>query len=219
MIASTGRVNVATAPRQPGSTMKPFTYAAAMEQGWTAANIIWDTETHIGIPGQEMYIPVNYDDAYHGPVRVRDALANSYNVPAVQTLRQVGVDYLLNLMQRFGVESLGTDAERYGLSLTLGGGEVTLLELTRAYSVFANNGALVPTTAILCVLDADDNIIYQYENAARVGRAPSGPSTLWPTARRCSTRALPLPSATSWRITPRAPRQWAPTARSTPVTS
>ncbi len=165
-----GRVNVVTAPRQPGSTMKPFTYSAAMEQGWTAANIIWDTETHIGIPGQEMYIPVNYDDTYHGPVRVRDALANSYNVPAVQTLRQVGVDYLLNLMQRFGVESLGTDAERYGLSLTLGGGEVTLLELTRAYSVFANNGALVPTTAILCVLDADDNIIYQYENACPRGQ-------------------------------------------------
>ncbi len=165
-----GRVNVATAARQPGSTMKPFNYAAAMEQGWTAANIIWDAEVRLEVPGQPAYIPINYDRTYHGPVRVRDALANSYNVPAVQTLRQVGVAYLLNLMERFGVESLGQDAGRYGLSLTLGGGEVTLLELTRAYSVFATGGLLVPTTTIRCVLDGDDNIIYQYENGCPRGQ-------------------------------------------------
>ena len=165
-----GRVNVTVAPRQPGSTMKPFTYSSALEQGWTAANIIWDTEVHLEAPGQPTYIPVNYDRAYHGPVRVRDALANSYNIPAVQTLRQVGVSYLLNLMHRFGVESLSDDAARYGLSLTLGGGEVTLLELTRAYSVFANSGVLVPTTTIRCVLDSDDNIIYQYENGCPRGQ-------------------------------------------------
>lgn len=169
-----GRVNVTTAPRQPGSTMKPFTYSAAMELGWTAANIIWDTEVHLSIPGQPAYIPVNYDNRYHGPVRVRDALANSYNVAAVQTLRQVGVPYLLGLMQRFGVESLGSDADRYGLSLTLGGGEVTLLELTRAYGVFANGGVLVPTTAILCVLDGEDNILYQYENSCPRGQSTAG---------------------------------------------
>lgn len=171
-----GRVNVATAARQPGSTMKPFTYTAALEQGWSAAAIIWDTEVHFNVPGQETYIPVNYDSALHGPVRVRDALANSYNIPAVQTLRQVGVAYLLNLMQRFGVESLGQDASHYGLSLTLGGGEVTLLELTRAYSVFANGGVLVPSTTIRCVLDADENVIYQYENGCPFGQ--NTPSTV-----------------------------------------
>lgn len=160
-----GRVNVTTAPRQPGSTMKPFTYALAMEMGMTPGHIIWDTETEIGT-----YRPVNYDRTFHGPVRMRTALANSYNIPAVQTLRRVGVDNLLNFMSRLGVQSLGTDASRYGLSLTLGGGEITLLELTRAYSVFANGGAYVPTTAILCILDNNDNILYEYEGGCQRGQ-------------------------------------------------
>ncbi len=164
-----GRVNVTTAFRQPGSTMKPFTYSAALERGLTPGDVIWDTRVQIGIPGQEPYIPRNYDETFHGPMAMRYALANSYNIPAVQTLRQVGVDYLLALMQRFGVETLGTDASRYGLSLTLGGGEITLLELTRAYGVFANQGLYVETEAIRCILDNDDNIIYQYENGCPHG--------------------------------------------------
>ena len=164
-----GRVNVALAPRQPGSTMKPFTYSAALEQGWTAGTIIWDTELRLESEGQAPYIPANYDRAWHGAVRVRDALANSFNIPAVQTLRAVGVPYLLNFMQRVGVQSLGNDASYYGLSLTLGGGEVTLLELTRGYSVFANGGLLVPTTMISCVMDVEDNIIYQFENGCPGG--------------------------------------------------
>lgn len=171
-----GRVNVALAARQPGSTMKPFTYASALEQGWSPANIIWDTELHLAVAGQPTYSPVNYDGRFHGPVRVRDALANSYNIPAVQTLRQVGVPYLLTMMERLGVESLGEDASHYGLSLTLGGGEVTLLEMTRAYSSFANGGLLVPSTMIRCVLDSDDNVIYQYENGCPFGQ--NGPATV-----------------------------------------
>lgn len=159
-----GRVNVAIALRQPGSTMKPFTYSAAMERGMTPGTVIWDTRTDIGIPGQPLYTPVNYDRTYHGPVTMRTALANSYNIPAVQTLRLVGVDYLLELMHRFGVESLNQDASQYGLSLTLGGGEVSLLELTNGYSVFANQGAYVPVTSILCIVNSDGNVIYQYEN-------------------------------------------------------
>jgi len=179
-----GRVNVALAPRQPGSTMKPFTYAAALELGWTPATILWDTEVRLEAPGQPPYIPVNYDRAHHGPLRLRDALANSYNIPAVQTLRQVTVPYLLNIMQRFGVQSLGNDASYYGLSLTLGGGEVTLLELTRAYSVFANGGLLVPSTMIRCIVDGDSNIIYQYENGCPLGQ---------PTARTVNVMAYGLP--------------------------
>jgi membrane peptidoglycan carboxypeptidase len=159
-----GRVNVTISPRQPGSTMKPFTYAAALERGGTLGDIIWDTETVIGD-----YRPVNYDRTFHGPVRIRTALANSYNIPAVQTLRRVGVEGLLEISARFGIESLGSDASRYGLSLTLGGGEVTLLELTRAYGVFGNSGVYVPTTAILCVVDNDDNIRYQYESGCPSG--------------------------------------------------
>lgn len=165
-----GRVNVTTAFRQPGSTMKAFTYSAALEQGMTPGDVIWDTRTEIGIPGQAAYVPVNYDGAFHGPVRMRSALANSYNIPAVQTLRKVGVGYLLALMQRFGVDSLGSDAGRYGLSLTLGGGEISLVELTQGYAVFANQGVLVPVTSILCVLDNNDNILYQYENGCMSGK-------------------------------------------------
>ncbi|NLX08418.1 MAG: penicillin-binding protein [Chloroflexi bacterium] len=164
-----GNVNVTIAARQPGSAMKPFTYAAAMENGWTAAQVIWDTETHIGVPGQPMYSPVNYDRGFHGPVRMREALANSYNVPAVQTLRQVGVDYLLWMMHRVGVTSLSSDASQYGLSLTLGGGEVTPLELTTAYGVLANGGVYVPTTPILCVTDSDGSILYEYERMCPTG--------------------------------------------------
>lgn len=161
-----GRVNVTTAPRQPGSTMKPLTYAAALEAGMTPGDIIWDTPTDIA-----GYVPVNYDRRFHGPVRLRAALANSYNVPAVQTLRLIGVPTLLSIAERFGIDSLGTDASLYGLSLTLGGGEVTLLELTRAYTVFANGGTLVPSTSILCVIDRNDNIVYEYENSCPDGQA------------------------------------------------
>jgi membrane peptidoglycan carboxypeptidase len=167
-----GHVNVTTAFRQPGSTMKPFTYSAAMEAGMTPGDVIWDTRTSIGIPGQPAYVPRNYDGAFHGPVILRYALANSFNIPAVQTLRSMGpngVQYLLDMMARFGVDSLGREASDYGLSLTLGGGEISPLELTRAYSVFANNGVLVDTTAILCILDNDNNIIYQYEDGCPRG--------------------------------------------------
>ncbi|MGB1285475.1 MAG: transglycosylase domain-containing protein, partial [Aggregatilineales bacterium] len=165
-----GRVNVAIALRQPGSTMKPFTYAAAMERGFTAGDVLWDTRTEIGIPGQANYVPVNYDRRYHGPMTIRTALANSFNIPAVQMLRLVGVDYYLQFLERFGVTSLGTDASRYGLSLTLGGGEISLVEMTNGYSTFANQGSYVPSTSILCVIDGDDNIIYQYEGGCLEGR-------------------------------------------------
>lgn len=159
-----GNVNVTTAPRQPGSTMKPFTYSAALELGMTPADIIWDTPTEIAD-----YVPENYDRTFHGPVRMRTALSNSYNIPAVQTLRRIGVENLLAMMRRVGVESLSDDPGQYGLSLTLGGGEVTLLELTRGYSVFANGGAFVDSSPILCVLDNNNRIIYQYTNSCPRG--------------------------------------------------
>jgi membrane peptidoglycan carboxypeptidase len=160
-----GRVNVTTAFRQPGSTVKAFTYAAALELGMSAGDVIWDTRTRIGIPGQPMYEPRNYDGRFHGPMRMRTALANSYNIPAVQTLRhRVGVGYLIDFMRRFGIESLSGDASQYGLSLTLGGGEVSLLELTNGYGVFARDGLLVQPQAILCVLNSENEILYNYEN-------------------------------------------------------
>ena len=165
-----GSVNVATAFRQPGSTMKPFTYSAAIERGMTPGDVIWDTRTEIGIPGQPLYTPRNYDGAFHGPMTMRTALASSFNIPAVQTLRLVGVDYLLELMHRFGVTTLNEDPSQYGLSLTLGGGEVTLIELTNAFAIFANQGSYVPVTSILCIVNSDNEIIYQYEGSCPEGR-------------------------------------------------
>ncbi|MCC7208270.1 MAG: transglycosylase domain-containing protein [Anaerolineae bacterium] len=163
-----GRVNVATSPRQPGSSIKPLTYALAMEQGNSPAHVLWDVEIHFGDPSTgQAYSPVNYDRRFHGPVRMRDALANSYNIPAVEMLRQVGVENLLAFAERLGIRSLGRDASRFGLSLTLGGGEVTLLELTQAYSVFANGGRLNPATSILCILDGDGNVLYEYERGCQ----------------------------------------------------
>ena len=184
-----GRVNVTIALRQPGSTMKPFNYSAALENGvLTPGSVIWDTPTKIGVPGGEQYVPRNYDSAFHGPMIMRFALANSYNIPAVQTLRQVGVDKLLTLMKRFGTTSLGDDASRYGLSLTLGGGEISLLELSNAYSVFPNQGVAVQPTSIRCILNNDDEILYQYENGCLRGTPTA--STISRSASEVDRQAL-----------------------------
>jgi membrane peptidoglycan carboxypeptidase len=160
-----GRVNVTNRLRQPGSTVKAFTYAAALEAGMTAGDVIWDTRMVVQQPGQDPYIPRNYTGGFNGPLRMRAGLANSYNIPALHAIRYIGVDYFLHFMNRFGTQSLGLDASRYGIALTLGGGEMTLLELTRGFSVFANQGQLVPTTSIMCVLDNENTIIYEYENS------------------------------------------------------
>ncbi len=165
-----GSVNVTTAFRQPGSTMKPFTYSAAMERGMSTIDVLWDTRSQIALPGLPVYTPRNFDNTFHGPMTMRAALANSYNIPAVQTLRAVGVDYLLSLLRRFGITTLEEDASNYGLSLTLGGGEVSLIELTNAFAVFANQGTYVPVTSIRCVINSDDEIIYQYDNGCPEGQ-------------------------------------------------
>ena len=182
-----GQVNVAISQRQPGSTIKPFTYAAALEQGWTAGTIIWDVRTNFGVFGGQEYIPDNYDNRFHGPMRLRDALANSYNIPAVDALRYIGVDYLVSYMHRNGVQSLNSEPGRYGLALTLGGGEVTLLEMTNGFANFARGGIYVPPTSILCIIDRDDNIIYQYE-----GRCPQGEGNLTSRTHNTNVSGVPI---------------------------
>ena len=168
-VAIDGSVNVTTAFRQPGSTVKPFTYSAALERGMSTIDVLWDTRTQIALPGLPVYTPRNFDNAFHGPMTMRAALANSYNIPAVQTLRLVGVHNLLSLLRRFGITTLDEDASNYGLSLTLGGGEVSLIELTNAFAVVANQGEYVPVTSILCVIDSDDQILYQYAEGCPAG--------------------------------------------------
>jgi len=139
-----GQVDGTLARRQPGSTMKPFTYGLALEQGSTPATILADLPAHFTTDRGD-YHPHNYDDTFHGPVRLRVALASSFNVPAVRTTELVGVDRLLGRL-RHGLQlrSLDQPARHYGLGLTLGNGEVTLQELTAAYAALARGGLYSP---------------------------------------------------------------------------
>lgn len=170
-----GQVNMATSPtRQPGSSIKPLTYAAAFEKGWTASTLIWDVPTGFPPSGdpndpREPYVPRNYDGKFRGPVTVRSALANSYNIPAVRALYEVGIydepntpakEGLIGMAERLGITSLTRND--YGLALTLGGGEVSLLEMTGAFAVFANNGVRIPPVAILKVVDSTGKVIEEY---------------------------------------------------------
>lgn len=173
--AIAGQVNMATSPtRQPGSAIKPFTYVAAFEKGWTPATLIWDVPSDFPPSGQASdnrppYQPVNYDGRFHGPVSVRTALSNSFNIPAVKTLNFVGIyenpdapgqGGLISMLKRVGFTSL--TRKDYGLSLTLGGGEVSLLEMTGAYAVLANGGRRVPPVAITQIVDHSGQTVYQY---------------------------------------------------------
>jgi len=165
-----GNVNVALSPQQPGSAIKPLTYAAALSptpdgQGpsWSAADLLWDVPVDYKQYDGTTYSPLNYDRRFHGPVRLRDALANSYNVPAVLALQDIGVSSLLELAARLGIKSFEDDPARYGLSLTLGGGELTPLELTEAYATFANGGFRIPAAAILRVENSHGEILYEYQ--------------------------------------------------------
>ncbi len=171
-----GQVNMAlTDTRQPGSSIKPITYLAAFEKGWTPATLIWDVPTDFTPSGNpddpvgKTYHPVNYDGNYHGPVTVRAALANSYNVPAVKALAFTGIyddpatsnqDGMIAMAERLGITTLSRSD--YGLSLTLGGGEVSLKELTSAYSVMANAGRKVAPVAITRIVDHSGTLIYEY---------------------------------------------------------
>lgn len=180
-----GQVNMAISPRQPGSAIKPLTYLAAFEKGWTPATLIWDVQSEFppsGDPNDQRppYVPVNYDERFHGPVTVRTALANSYNIPAVKTLDFVRIyddpetpreDGLIALARRMGITTLTRDD--YGLSLTLGGGEVPLLEMTGAYAILANGGLRLPPVAITRIVDFNGNVVYQYHQ-------PSGDQVVRP---------------------------------------
>lgn len=170
-----GQVNMAIRPRQPGSAIKPLTYTAAFEKGWTPSSLIWDVPSEFPPSGDPSdprppYKPVNYDERFHGPVTVRSALANSYNVPAVKTLDFVGIfdnpdttqeEGLVALAHRLGITTLTRND--YGLSLTLGGGEVTPLELTGAYATLANGGLQVPPVGILHIIDHNGDMVYEYQ--------------------------------------------------------
>jgi membrane carboxypeptidase/penicillin-binding protein len=155
-----GAVNCALAPRQPGSSIKPITYAAAFAQDYTPATMILDVPTAFLTKEGEPYAPLNYDLTFHGPVLARQALASSYNLPAVKVLDYVGLDKMTALARSMGITTFD-DSERFGLALTLGGGEVRLLELTSAYAAFASGGHEVEPVAILRIEDSQGNTLYE----------------------------------------------------------
>ncbi len=158
-----GQVNVTVAQRQPGSAIKPITYATAFKKGYTPATMIMDVPTEFpGGAGQPTYKPVNYDGEYRGPMHIRHALGNSINVVAVKMLAMVGIRDTLETAYDLGLTTLEPIKEtlsRVGLSLALGGGEVRLLDLTAAYGAFMNGGYRVEPVAILKVEDADGKVL------------------------------------------------------------
>lgn len=153
-----GNVNVTTSLRQPGSAIKVVNYAAALEKGFTAATIIDDAPVVYNTPGSPPYAPANYDSTFHGPTPLRYALGNSYNVPAVKTLAKIGVPTMVEKGRVMGIESW-TDPDRFGLSLTLGGGDVTMLDMARAYGTLANAGKRMDLTPILEITDYTGRVI------------------------------------------------------------
>lgn len=154
-----GNFNVATSnTRQPGSSLKPLIYAAALEKGYTAATLLLDTKTEFqtGDPSNPLYTPVNYDGKYRGPVHVRYALGNSLNIPAVKMLAKVGIDNAMQQAYDMGIENWQPTTENranVGLSLVLGGRETSLLNETTAFSVLANKGIRQDPVTILKVKD------------------------------------------------------------------
>jgi membrane peptidoglycan carboxypeptidase len=174
-----GQFNIATASRQPGSSFKPIVYAAALKLGYTPSTVLFDTPTQFstlcdayGKPLKEStdesvcYMPENYDGIFRGPVTLREALAQSLNIPAVKLLYLTGINNAITLAKDMGLSTIN-DPDRYGLSLVLGGGEITLLELTNAYGVFANNGIYHKQQGILEVRDRDDSVLEKFSSIER----------------------------------------------------
>lgn len=160
-----GNVNIATSLRQPGSSIKVVTYSAAIAHGMTAASMIDDSP--ISYPdGVNTYTPVNYDGKFHGRVTLRQALANSFNIPAVKTLNAIGIDQFVTTGRAMGISHL-EDSAHYGLSVTLGSADVTMLDMATAYGTLANQGSRVDLNPILSVTDAQGNTLEKKETASK----------------------------------------------------
>src|SRR5258708_6884086 len=172
-----GQFNVITqGHRQPGSSIKPVMYATALEKGYTAATLIMDTKTVFPNQGGKDYIPVNYDGKYHGPVQMRFDLGSSLNVPAVKMLSLVGIKNMMQKAFDMGISTLSPTTDnvnKFGLSITLGGGEVLPIELATAYSTFANGGYKVEPISILKVTDRSGNTLYKKEDVNKNRVIPS----------------------------------------------
>lgn len=157
-----GNVNVTIRNRQPGSSIKPINYATGLVKGYTAATPFVDEKKCFPNPSGAAYCPMNYDLKFHGVQQMRYALANSFNIPAVKMLKMNGLDAMIATASAMGINSF-TDPDRYGLSLTLGGGEVTMLEMVEAYGVFANGGYRINIHPILKVTNSEGKVLQEYK--------------------------------------------------------
>ena len=183
-----GSVNVATSLRQPGSSFKPIVYATALKGKYSPSSVLFDLKTDFG-----NYSPDNYDGTTHGPVTIRQALNMSLNIPAVKMLDLVGLDEALKTASDLGISTL-TNRQDYGLSLVLGAGEVKLVELTHAYSVFANQGKKMPLTSVLKVIDKDGKeIVNNTDVSKRAGEQVLDPQVAYLMADVMSDQAAKAP--------------------------
>jgi 1A family penicillin-binding protein len=160
-----GNFNIATTERQPGSAFKPFVYAEAFNKGYRPETMIFDIPTEFSTTcasGGGCYNPQNYDNVFRGPMSLRDALAQSVNIPAVKVLYLAGIKDSLNLAKKMGIETL-TNVNQYGLTLVLGGGEVRPLDMAAAYGVFANDGVKAKTQGILKVEDIKGKTLEEFK--------------------------------------------------------
>lgn len=161
-----GNFNVTLSLRQPGSSIKPITYVTAFKKGFNPGNTILDVPTAFRDEWGNSYAPVNYDGKFHGPVSLRTALGSSFNVPAVKLLATVGIDPVVQTARDLGITTF-TDPKNYGLSLTLGGAEVKMIEMMGAYGTFSQNGTLNPPTPILKIADSSGNVLDLFEDKSQ----------------------------------------------------
>lgn len=169
-VKNNGNFNITLARRQPGSAFKPFVYAAAFQKGFTPETVVFDLPTQFDttcpIDPRRCYTPTNYDNKFRGPVTFREALAQSINVPAIKVLYLAGIKNAIALAKNMGITTL-SNPDRYGLTLVLGGGEVTPLELTGAYGVLANNGIRLPPEKIIRVEDSAGRVLEEFSPRPR----------------------------------------------------
>lgn len=175
-----GNVNVTTRLRQPGSSIKPINYAVGLLKGFTPSTMFLDVPVCFNVPGQRVYCPRNYDGQFHGVVQMRFALGNSFNIPAVKMLTANGVESMVATASAMGITTF-QDPSRYGLSLTLGGGEVKMVDMAVAFGVFANSGLKVDLTPILKVETYTGKILEQIdlENQLPVGEKALPPEVTY----------------------------------------
>ena len=170
-----GKVNIALAERQPGSAFKPFVYATVFKKGYSPETVVFDLKTQFSTScspnnftsEDRCYSPTNFGDKIHGPITLRNALAQSVNIASVKALYLAGISESIDTARDMGIETL-TDKSRYGLSLVLGGGEVTLLQMTSAYGVFADEGVRNPETSILEVTDNKGEVLEKYTPSPKI---------------------------------------------------